>query len=200
MSAEPILETDADAGVEKGKATRRRQRIEAALALPERPKTARRGEMGGWMAEAVCAGRTDLGLTEVERQADAAEIVATYCDRCPVWEACLTEGRAAHGSGLYGGLVLDDGHLGRDTDRLADAFRDPQVWLAPTPTPTLEAVPDAEDDLEPTSTLEPAKGAQPTEPTKGEQPTEPTKGARAGGGQRWQPRRRSRAQRRRGRR
>lgn len=187
MSAELIFETDA--GVEKGKATRRRQRIEAALGLPERLKAARRGEMGGWMAEAVCAGRTDLGLTEVERQADAAELVTSYCDRCPVREACLAEGRAAHGSGVYGGVVLDGGALARDTDRLADAFHDPQVWLAPTP--TLEAVPDEGDDLEPTSTPEPAKGAQATSTP------EPTKGAPR---QRWQPRRRSRAQRRRGRR
>lgn len=194
MSAEPILETDADAGVEKGKATRRRQRIEAALGLPDRPKTARRDEIGGWMAEAACAGRGDLGLTEVDRQADADEIITMFCDRCPVADACLAEGRTAHGSGVYGGLVLDDGALARDADRLTDAFHDSSVWIAPVP--TLEAVPDAEDDLAPTAPLEANPDA---ETTKGAQPTEPTKGARAGGGQRWQPRRRSRAQRRRGR-
>lgn len=177
MSAEPVTESPGTS-TEKASASRRRAAIEAALGLPERPTSPKRPEMGDWVHRAACATRPDLGMTEVERQADAAELVAAYCDRCPVKESCLTEGRTAHGSGVYGGVVLDDGHLAKDAWRFVDAFLDPGVWLAPTP--ALEVVP---DDLGATKKPEFRATKKPEFETTSRR------------GQRWQPKRRSRARR-----
>lgn len=193
MSAEPIHDDSPGTKTEKTLATRRRNTIEAALGLPARPTSPKRPEMGDWVHEAACATRPELGMTEVERQADAADLVAGYCDACPVRRACLTEGRTAHGSGVYGGLVLDDGHLARDTSRYADAFHDPSVWLAPAP--SLEVVP---DDLETTSDPEATKGTTSTDPehTPTPEATSTDPKTTSTPGQRWQPKRRTRARRR----
>lgn len=185
MTAEPIFDSPGTK-TEKTLATRRRNAIETALDLPERPRSPERDEMGDWVHRAACATRPDLGMTEIERQADAAELVAAYCDRCPVRRACLTEGRAAHGSGLYGGLVLDDGHLAKDAWRFVDAFLDPGVWLAPTP--ALEVVP---DDLGATKKPEFRATKKPEFETTSTDPE-----AASTKGQRWQPKRRTRARRR----
>lgn len=123
----------------KASATRRRQHLEARLGLPERPAKAVRAELGDWPARAACAGAPDSGLTEATRQGEVVDLVETYCARCPVVAECLAEGRAAHGSGLYGGIVLDDGHLARDRHLSDDCFRVADAWSATPAVAALEA-------------------------------------------------------------
>lgn len=185
MSAEPILEPDTD-NFETARASaaraRGRKARERALDLPERPmRRIRVDELNwSWQTDAACQDSEDDDaprFTEPTTLEAGADLIETYCAgvrACPVARDCLIFGRLTYASGIWGGQVLVDGYLAPER-------------------PTAKGRPTAA--LEVVSTLEADPNA---ETTKGAQPTGPTKGARAGGGQRWQPRRRSRAQRRRG--
>lgn len=127
MIEAPIARTPAQlVGVSRG-------RLEKSMGLPPRPKTVTRTDETAWMSEAVCAEAeeadrlafVDDGLT----QADAWPLVESYCDRCPVADACLQDGRRSHLSGIAGGIVLEDGHLA--PDRSGSPYLTADAWIAP---------------------------------------------------------------------
>lgn len=50
-------------------------------------------------------------MTSVELPTEVVDLATRWCAPCPVAQECLTDGRATHGWGLYGGIVLVDGRL-----------------------------------------------------------------------------------------
>ena len=102
-------------------APRRRLSRMAAEALDGRPlppRPPRRHEPTvrelDWQDHAACRAvgieGADL-MTEATFQRAASYVAARFCRRCPVAYACLTFGRATHGYGLWGGLVLRGGQV-----------------------------------------------------------------------------------------
>lgn len=71
-------------------------------------------------ADAACAGAPVadvVALADAGVQADAVEVVARYCERCPVRAACAEVGRSGHEYGVWGALVLRRGWLAPEVGR-----------------------------------------------------------------------------------
>ncbi len=68
----------------------------------------------GWRDDAACRGAdSDVAdaLTGALSQAGATELVTRWCSRCPVLQECFTDGRATRGHGVWGGIVLREGRV-----------------------------------------------------------------------------------------
>lgn len=68
----------------------------------------------GWEDEAACRGVPSAvadTLTGQLSQAAATELVGRWCARCPVIQQCYATGRATHGFGVWGGIVLREGRV-----------------------------------------------------------------------------------------
>lgn len=131
MTAELTITEDieqADAGARRARSIRR-AKIERALGFPPRPSTRATPE-ARWMEQAACGTPEAPVLTEHRTQAEATEDAAEWCAPCPVAAACLADGRAVHGSGLWGGFVLADGHLAPDRQGMT-AYASPEPWGGP---------------------------------------------------------------------
>lgn len=131
MTAELTITEDieqADAGARRARSIRR-AKIERALGFPPRPSTRATPE-AGWMNRAACGTPNAPMLTEHRTQHEAAQDAAEWCAPCPVKAACLADGRAVHGSGLWGGFVLADGHLAPDRQGMT-AYASAEPWGGP---------------------------------------------------------------------
>lgn len=91
------------------------RRVLAGRPFPERGTSALpRVEELSWQVRATrCRDAdetTSFVLVEAEYQSDVGEgDLQSLCGYCPVAFECLTAGVAMHGSGVWGGIVLDDG-------------------------------------------------------------------------------------------
>ncbi|WP_191563453.1 WhiB family transcriptional regulator [Janibacter melonis] len=176
MSAQPIESPD----VTRRLAGVRRAARERALGLPKRPKWTPKVPDLSWQGEAACASvdsPTSRRLIDAEAQADVADLVTELCRPCLVREECLLAGREMHGAGTWGGYVLEDGHLAPDERPKVARILEPRSSAVQRLT---------DDNLV----------AKRTPTTTAPAPSTEAEPPRTKGGQRWQPKRRSRARRR----
>lgn len=80
---------------------------------PRRQQTARltAGALRTLVDHAVCSTADTETMTEATTQAAGQRAASRLCARCPVAYGCLAVGRATAASGLWGGVVLDDGRV-----------------------------------------------------------------------------------------
>lgn len=68
----------------------------------------------GWEQDAACRGvdsEVADQLSEVLSQLAATELVSRWCAACPVRTECLATGRTTGGHGVWGSIVLREGHV-----------------------------------------------------------------------------------------
>jgi len=117
-------------------------------------------------------------MVEARSQAEATALVGRFCSSCPVASACFDSGRSTHSYGIWGGIVLTGGRIAG--------------WrpVAKGRTALAEAI----EETALTENILPSEATALTEIIMPIEPAEPPRGRR---GQRPQPRRLTRAQRRR---
>ncbi len=165
----------------------------------------------GWRDDAACRG-VDVAvadaMVEVRSQAEATALVGRFCSSCPVASACFDSGRSTHSYGIWGGVVLTGGRIAgwrpvaKRRTALAEAIEATEPTEITMPIePTELTMPIEQTELtmpiEPTELtmpIEPTELTMPIEPTEITMPIEPPERRR---GQRVQPRRLTRAERRR---
>jgi len=155
----------------------------------------------GWEQDAACRGvdsEVADQLTDVLSQFAATEVIGRWCAACPVRTECFETGRTTGGHGVWGGIVLREGRAApwrtaAERSRRAKLIEETENTVPIEETentlPTEDAVP-----IEETENTLPTEDAVPIEETENTLPAEPPMRRR---GQRPQPRRLTRAQRRR---